>query len=84
MKSFFAFCNRLLASCVIPFILLWTYALGPIFSGVFGQQCRFEPSCSRYAAEAFRRHGFMQGSFLTLKRLFRCRPGVPGGFDPVP
>ena len=54
--------------------------LGPLFAGA----CRFQPSCSHYAEEAFRRHGSVIGAWLTLKRLCRCHPFHPGGMDPVP
>jgi putative membrane protein insertion efficiency factor len=46
--------------------------------------CRFEPTCSRYAYEAVEVHGVVRGSWLALRRLIRCRPGGPRGFDPVP
>jgi putative membrane protein insertion efficiency factor len=46
--------------------------------------CRFEPTCSMYAAEALRTHGFMRGSWLALLRLARCHPWGSYGFDPVP
>ncbi len=46
--------------------------------------CRFEPTCSVYAREAFERHGFLRGARLSLGRLFRCHPFRRGGFDPVP
>jgi len=46
--------------------------------------CRFEPTCSVYAREAFLRYGFARGVFLTLRRLMRCHPLHAGGFDPVP
>jgi len=46
--------------------------------------CRFTPSCSHYAVEALERHGAGRGSWLTVRRLLRCRPGATGGADPVP
>ena len=46
--------------------------------------CRFEPTCSVYAREAIERHGFGRGCVLALRRLLRCHPFHPGGFDPVP
>lgn len=47
-------------------------------------RCRFHPSCSSYAIEALTRHGAAQGSWLTVKRVCRCHPLNPGGYDPVP
>jgi putative membrane protein insertion efficiency factor len=46
--------------------------------------CRFTPTCSAYAVEALARHGARRGSWLTVRRLVRCRPGVTGGVDAVP
>jgi len=46
--------------------------------------CRFEPTCSAYAVEALENHGARRGSWLTVRRLLRCRPGARGGADPVP
>lgn len=46
--------------------------------------CRFYPSCSHYAVEALRIHGFMRGSALMVWRIMRCNPWCRGGYDPVP
>ena len=47
-------------------------------------RCRFAPSCSQYALEAVMAHGMIRGSGLAIRRLGRCHPWNPGGFDPVP
>lgn len=46
--------------------------------------CRFEPTCSVYAMDAVAKYGVFHGSWLALRRLFRCHPFHPGGWDPVP
>ena len=46
--------------------------------------CRFYPTCSSYALQAFSRRGFFIGMILTTARIFRCQPLCPGGYDPVP
>ncbi len=46
--------------------------------------CRFAPTCSQYAVDAIAKHGAVRGVCLAVQRLFRCHPGHPGGFDPVP
>lgn len=46
--------------------------------------CRFEPSCSRYGHECLRLHGAAKGSYLTVRRILRCHPFHPGGYDPPP
>ncbi len=53
-------------------------------SRVLAPSCRFEPSCSRYSYEALRRFGFLKGGWLAVKRVSRCHPYDPGGYDPVP
>ena len=51
---------------------------------VIGENCRFSPSCSTYAREAFAVHGARHGAAMAAKRILRCHPWHPGGFDPVP
>jgi len=53
-------------------------------SPFIGNQCRFHPSCSNYALEAIDAFGAIKGSWLAVRRLGRCHPFNPGGFDPVP
>ena len=50
----------------------------------FGNCCRFEPSCSNYMLDAIRIHGVGYGVFLGLRRVLKCHPWNPGGYDPVP
>jgi putative membrane protein insertion efficiency factor len=58
----------------------YQYAISPLL----GANCRFYPSCSDYALDAIERHGVVKGTWLALRRVARCHPYHPGGFDPVP
>ena len=65
---------------LVSLIRLYQYLLSPYW----GRQCRFTPSCSSYAIEALEHHGAMQGTWLATRRVLRCHPWHPGGYDPVP
>jgi putative membrane protein insertion efficiency factor len=71
---------RLAAWGPIGLIRLYQWTLSPLLGG----QCRFHPTCSRYAEQAFREHGLWRGAWLTVRRLGRCHPLSKGGYDPVP
>lgn len=70
----------MLKRVLIGILHLYRLCLSPLL----GQTCRFYPSCSSYALEAIQMHGAIGGGWLVLKRLLRCHPWHPGGYDPVP
>lgn len=67
---------RLLIGIIRLYQLTLSRLLGPV--------CRFHPSCSRYTAECLRLHGAFRGSYLGARRILRCHPFHPGGYDPPP
>lgn len=66
------------------FLIAMIRAYGYLVSPLLGPCCRFQPTCSVYAAEALRHHGVLRGAWLALARLARCHPWHAGGHDPVP
>jgi len=66
-------------------LLMWIIrAYQLVLSPMLGPRCRFYPSCSCYAHTAIERYGPLHGLWLTARRLLRCHPFTPGGYDPVP
>jgi hypothetical protein len=65
---------------LVGLIRVYQYGISPML----GRSCRFSPSCSDYAVEALQRHGAIRGVWLALRRVGRCHPWHPGGYDPVP
>jgi putative membrane protein insertion efficiency factor len=70
----------MVARVLIFLIRIYQRAISPLL----GPVCRFEPSCSRYAAKCLELHGAARGSWLSIRRLSRCHPFHPGGYDPPP
>ena len=71
--------DKVLKHIVILVIYFYRYTISPFT----GQNCRFYPSCSQYALESIEKNGVLNGSLSAFKRIIRCRPNVPGGYDPV-
>ena len=65
-------------------ILIKLIQIYRFFSKFTPKVCRFYPTCSQYAIEAIEKYGAMKGLWLGLKRILRCHPKNPGGYDPVP
>ena len=65
---------------LIGFLRAYRFLISPMY----GQVCRYYPSCSAYALEAVTVHGSIKGSWLALRRVLRCHPWTPGRYDPVP
>lgn len=69
---------------ILAAIAIYRILVSPLLAAAFGPACRFEPSCSEYARQAFAEHGLARGFYLTIRRLLRCQPLGGWGYDPVP
>jgi len=67
-------------SILIRLIKIYQYVISPLLAPT----CRFTPSCSHYASEVIVKHGVLRGTWLSIKRVLRCNPWHPGGYDPAP
>ncbi|WP_222439708.1 membrane protein insertion efficiency factor YidD [Alloacidobacterium dinghuense] len=82
--------NKERGTCVLlmgPLHTFYKLFVSPVLhagAGMAGGACRFQPTCSEYAAIAVHEHGWLRGGWMSLKRMSRCHPGGKGGFDPVP
>jgi len=65
---------------MLAMISIYRVSISPRFPST----CRFTPTCSQYAMEAIEKYGALKGGWLAFKRILRCHPGNPGGYDPVP
>ena len=73
-----------MARLLMALIRLYQLTLSKLILAVLGPVCRFTPSCSAYAMACIQNHGAMRGGLLSLKRLSKCHPLHPGGYDPPP
>ena len=72
--------NKAISFILCAMIILYQKAISPLLQ----PSCRYSPSCSQYALEAIKKHGYWKGGRLTIKRLFSCHPFGDHGHDPVP
>ena len=75
--------GRLRKMAITPFLLLirfYQVCISPLKPSC----CRFTPTCSQYAIQAFKKHGPIKGLYLTVRRILRCHPWGGSGYDPVP
>jgi len=72
--------HKMLSFPLLVLIRLYQLVISPLFP----PSCRFYPTCSTYSHQAIRKYGPFRGLILAFKRIIRCHPGNPGGYDPVP
>jgi uncharacterized protein len=67
------------STCIVVLIRFYQIAISPLFP----TSCRFMPTCSTYASLAIKKYGIIKGGFLAAKRILKCHPFHPGGYDPL-
>lgn len=70
----------MIQSILLRLIKSYQYVISPLMA----PSCRFIPTCSQYASEVIMKHGALKGTWLSFKRVLRCNPWNPGGYDPAP
>ncbi|WP_199563440.1 MULTISPECIES: membrane protein insertion efficiency factor YidD [unclassified Oceanispirochaeta] len=76
----FKFFNWIISRILLFFVIIYKKVISPWLP----RSCRFYPTCSSYAQEALLKHGPWKGLYLSVKRILKCHPRHPGGYDPVP
>lgn len=88
MRRIFSKAEKLIVELTVAIVKIYQILISPEKSfwgrGRNIKICRFHPTCSDYAIGSLRQHGIIKGGFLSIKRILRCHPWNPGGYDPVP
>ncbi|MBP1998593.1 putative membrane protein insertion efficiency factor [Peptostreptococcus canis] len=79
IKNIFCKLSIILAKMCIILIRYYQKFISPLL----GPRCRFYPTCSQYSIQAFKKYGFLKGLWLTIRRVSKCHPFHPGGYDPL-
>ena len=79
-SNFFLFIHSLIKFCLIGFVKFYKKIISPFLP----HACRFSPTCSEYMIQAIQKHGILIGLWLGSKRILKCNPWGPHGYDPVP